>query len=177
MEEGHYFWRDVKRTGHSNARKIDRGLEVAGGRRGQSEIMQVIAKQLQLKTKGPGDLIDITGQAQDALRETGLKEGTLTLFVVGSTAALTTFEYEPGLISDIRQLFEKIIPANKSYAHDETWGDANGSSHLRAALQGPSLVVPFNSGKLTLGTWQQIVLAEFDTRPRSRRIVLQFMGE
>jgi len=139
--------------------------------------MKVVGSQLHLKTKGTGDLIDITGEAQDALRETGLKEGTVTLFVVGSTAALTTFEYEPGMISDIRDLYEKIIPSNKSYAHDETWGDANGFSHLRAALQGPSLVVPFNSGRLVLGTWQQIVLAEFDTRPRSRRIILQFMGE
>ena len=139
--------------------------------------MKVVGSQLHLKTKGAGDLIDITGETRDALRETGLKEGTVTLFVVGSTAALTTFEYEPGMILDIGDLYEKIIPSNKSYAHDETWGDANGFSHLRAALQGPSLVVPFNSGRLVLGTWQQIVLAEFDTRPRSRRIILQFMGE
>jgi secondary thiamine-phosphate synthase enzyme len=139
--------------------------------------MKVVGSQLHLETKGTGDLIDITGEAQDALRETGLKEGTVTLFVIGSTAALTTFEYEPGMISDIRDLYEQIVPSNKSYAHDETWGDANGFSHLRAALQGPSLVVPFNSGRLVLGTWQQIVLAEFDTRPRSRRIILQFMGE
>lgn len=139
--------------------------------------MKVVANELHLKTKGTGDLIDITSQVQDVLREIDLKEGTVTLFVVGSTAALTTFEYEPGMISDIRDLYEKIVPSNKSYAHDETWGDANGFSHLRAALQGPSLVVPFNSGRLALGTWQQIVLAEFDTRPRSRIIVLQFMGE
>ena len=138
--------------------------------------MKVLSKELHLKTQGAGDLIDITSRVQDVLKDTDLKEGTLTLFVVGSTAALTTFEYEPGMISDIRDLYEKIIPSNKSYAHDETWGDANGFSHLRAALQGPSLVVPFNSGKLTLGTWQQIVLAEFDTRSRSRRIILQFMG-
>ena len=139
--------------------------------------MKVLAKELHLKTKGAGDLIDITTQVRGILRDTDLEAGTLTLFVIGSTAALTTFEYEPGMISDIRDLYEKIAPANKSYAHDETWGDANGFSHLRAALQGPSLVVAFNSGKLTLGTWQQIVLAEFDTGPRSRKIVLQFMGE
>lgn len=139
--------------------------------------MKVVTKQLNLKTKGVGDLINITEQIKEALAQVGLKEGTVTLFVVGSTAALTTFEYEPGLISDVKELYERIIPSNKSYAHDETWGDANGFSHLRAALQGPSLVVPFNSGKLVLGTWQQIVLAEFDTRSRSRKIILQFMGE
>jgi len=138
--------------------------------------MKVVSKELHLETKGTGDLINITGHLQDALGKTDLLRGTATLFVIGSTAALTTFEYEPGMISDIRQLYEKIVPANKSYAHDEAWGDANGFSHLRAALQGPSLVVPFNAGKFTLGTWQQIVLAEFDTRPRSRRIILQFMG-
>ncbi len=138
--------------------------------------MRVISKQLSLKTKGVGDLINITKQVQDVLEKTGLQEGTVTVFVIGSTAAITTFEYEPGLISDIKDLYEKLIPSTKSYAHDETWGDANGFSHLRSALQGPSLVVPFNSGRLILGTWQQIVLAEFDNRPRSRKIILQFIG-
>ena len=139
--------------------------------------MTVKPKELRLKTKGAGDLINITEEIHDALRETGLKQGAVTVFVVGSTAAITTFEYESGLISDIKQLYEKLIPSTKSYAHDEIWGDANGFSHLRAALQGPSLVVPFTSSGLTLGTWQQIVLAEFDTRSRQRRIILQFIGE
>jgi secondary thiamine-phosphate synthase enzyme len=139
--------------------------------------MKIITRQLNLKTKGAGDLINISEQTQKALQETRLREGSLTIFVVGSTAAITSFEYEPGLISDINELYEKLIPSTQSYAHDETWGDANGFSHLRAALQGPSLVVPFNSGRLILGTWQQIVLAEFDIRPRQRRIILQFMGE
>ena len=138
--------------------------------------MKVIAKELHLETRGTGDLIDITSQAKRALRDTCLKEGTVTLFVIGSTAALATFEYEPGMISDIRDLYERIAPSGQPYAHDETWGDANGFSHLRAALQGPSLVVPFNSAELALGTWQQIVLAEFDTQPRSRKIILQFIG-
>ncbi|MFH1339195.1 MAG: secondary thiamine-phosphate synthase enzyme YjbQ [Candidatus Omnitrophota bacterium] len=139
--------------------------------------MRVIAKQLNLKTKGTGDLVNISGQVQDLLQESGLKAGTVTVFVVGSTAAITTFEYESGLISDIKELYEKLIPSGKSYAHDETWGDANGFSHLRSALQGPSLVIPFAAGRLTLGTWQQVVLAEFDNRPRQRKIILQFIGE
>jgi len=139
--------------------------------------MKIVTRQLNLKTKGTGDLINITENIQEALEENGLKEGTVTVFVIGSTAAITTFEYESGLISDIKELYEKLIPSKKSYAHDQTWGDANGFSHLRAALQGPSLVIPFNSGRLILGTWQQIVLAEFDTRSRQRKIILQFIGE
>ena len=139
--------------------------------------MRLITKQLNLKTKGTGDLINITEQIQGSLRATELKEGSATIFVVGSTAAITSFEYEPGLISDVKELYEKLIPSSKAYAHDETWGDANGFSHLRAALQGPSLVIPFSSGRLNLGTWQQIVLAEFDTRSRQRKIILQFIGE
>lgn len=139
--------------------------------------MKIITKQLNFKTKGAGDLIDITAQIQKDLEDSGLKEGNVTVFVIGSTAAITAFEYEPGLISDLKELYEQLVPSNKTYAHDETWGDANGFSHLRAALQGPSLVVPFNAGKLVTGTWQQVVLAEFDHRPRQRKIVLQFIGE
>ncbi|PIS33411.1 MAG: secondary thiamine-phosphate synthase enzyme [Candidatus Omnitrophica bacterium CG08_land_8_20_14_0_20_41_16] len=138
--------------------------------------MKIITKQLNLKTKGAGDLIDITAQIQKNLEDSGLQEGNVTVFVIGSTAAITTFEYESGLISDLKELYEQLVPSNKTYAHDETWGDVNGFSHLRAALQGPSLVVPFISGRLILGTWQQVVLAEFDHRPRQRRIVLQFVG-
>ena len=139
--------------------------------------MRIESKQLNLNTKGPGDLIDMTEKIQWILGKTKLTEGNVTVFVVGSTAAITTFEYESGLISDMKQLYENLIPSNKSYLHDQTWGDANGFSHLRSALQGSSLVLPFSSGKLILGTWQQIVLAEFDTRPRNRRIILQFIGE
>ena len=138
--------------------------------------MEIITKQLNFKTKGAGDLVNITDNIQDVLEQSGLKQGSVTVFLVGSTAAITTFEYESGLISDIKELYERLIPQNKSYAHDRTWGDANGFSHLRAALQGPSLVIPFNSSNLILGTWQQIVLAEFDTRPRQRKIILQFIG-
>ena len=139
--------------------------------------MRIESKQLNLKTKKSGELIDISEAIQKALGETKLAEGNVTVFVVGSTAAITTFEYESGLISDMKQLYEKLVPSNRPYLHDQTWGDANGFSHLRSALQGPSLVIPFSSGKLILGTWQQIVLAEFDTRPRNRRIILQFIGE
>ncbi|MDD4909542.1 MAG: secondary thiamine-phosphate synthase enzyme YjbQ [Candidatus Omnitrophica bacterium] len=139
--------------------------------------MTIITKHLNLKTKGAGDLIDITARIQDNLGDSGLKEGNVTVFVIGSTAAITTLEYEPGLISDLKELYERLVPSGKTYAHDEAWGDANGFSHLRAALQGPSLTVPFVSGRLILGTWQQVVLAEFDHKPRQRKIVLQFAGE
>jgi secondary thiamine-phosphate synthase enzyme len=139
--------------------------------------MKIITKQLEFKTKGAGDLIDITANIQRNLESSGLEQGNVTVFVVGSTAAITSFEYEPGLISDLRQLYEQLVPSDKTYVHDKTWGDANGFSHLRAALQGPSLVIPFVSGSLILGTWQQIVLAEFDHRARQRKVILQFLGE
>lgn len=139
--------------------------------------MKIITRHLSLKTQGAGDLIDITARLQSALSETKLESGNLTLFVVGSTAAITTFEYESGMIKDMRDLYERLIPSNRGYAHDATWADANGFSHLRAALQGPSLVIPFERNRLLLGTWQQVVLAEFDRRPRQRKVILQFIGE
>jgi len=139
--------------------------------------MKIINERIELDTKGDGDLIDLTAEVARLLEGTGLKTGSVTVFVVGSTAAITTFEYEPGLVHDMRELYEKLVPRKKRYAHDETWGDANGFSHLRAALQGPSLTVPFEGGRLMLGTWQQVVLAEFDNRPRRRRVVVQVMGE
>lgn len=139
--------------------------------------MKIITKEIELKTKGAGDLIDITAKIRKNLEDSGLGQGNVTVFVVGSTAAITSFEYEPGLISDLRQLYEQLVSSDKTYVHDKTWGDANGFSHLRAALQGPSLTVPFISGKLVLGTWQQVVLAEFDHRPRQRKVILQFLGE
>lgn len=139
--------------------------------------MKITTKELNLKTKGAGDLIDISSFIQEQLDESGLREGNVTVFVVGSTAAITTFEYEPGLIADMKEVYERLAPSKRTYAHDETWGDANGFSHVRAALQGPSLVVPFMKGKLETGTWQQVVLAEFDNRPRQRKIILQFLGE
>lgn len=139
--------------------------------------MKVIQNKVSKKTKGNGDLIDITADIAKALRQSGLKTGTVTVFNIGSTAAITTFEFEPGLIKDVQELYEKLIPSKKHYCHDETWGDANGFSHLRAALQGPSLAIPFENGELLLGTWQQVVLAEFDNRPRQRQVVVQMIGE
>ena len=130
-----------------------------------------------MKTKGNGDLVNITDKISDLVASSGVKKGQVTVFVVGSTAAITTFEYEPGLIKDVRDLCEKIIPSKAHYSHDETWGDANGFSHLRAALFGPSLVVPIEDKRVVLGTWQQVVLAEFDNRSRNREVVIQIIGE
>jgi secondary thiamine-phosphate synthase enzyme len=114
---------------------------------------------------------------QERISEAGLKRGTVTVFVQGSTAALTTVEYEPGLISDLRGLFERLAPGDAQYQHDQRWHDGNGHSHLRASLLGPSLTIPFADGFMTLGTWQQIVVLDFDNRPRHREIVVQIMGE
>ena len=139
--------------------------------------MKIINEKISISTRGNPDLINITANIKETVNNSKLQNGAVTVFVIGSTAAITTFEYEPGLIKDVKDLFEKLIPSGKKYAHDETWGDANGFSHLRAALQGPSLVIPFEEGKLSLGTWQQVVLAEFDNRPRNRDIVVQVIGE
>ena len=130
-----------------------------------------------LNTKGPGDLINITEKISNILASSKLRDGNMTVFVTGSTAAITTFEFEPGLIRDMQDFYERLIPSDKHYYHDDTWGDANGFSHLRAALQGPSLTIPFEDGRLLLGTWQQVVLAEFDNRPRHRQIAIQIIGE
>ncbi len=139
--------------------------------------MEIKTVFIELETAGNAEMIDITGEVENALHENGFSEGNVTIFVPGSTGALTTIEYEPGLLKDYPELFEKIIPSGVSYYHDQTWHDGNGHSHLRASLQGPSLVVPFAEGRLLLGTWQQIIFVDFDNRPRRRRIVLQFIGE
>ena len=133
---------------------------------------------LDIQTQGNCNIVDITAAVQDAVAEAGLTDGTVTVFNVGSTAGITTIEYEPGLVKhDIKAAFEKIAPQNGRYEHEETWHDDNGHAHVRATLLGPSLVVPFCGKKLTLGTWQQIVLIDFDTRPRTRKVVCQIMGE
>lgn len=139
--------------------------------------MKIINERIEVETGGNPDLIDITGDIASKIASSKLDKGSVTVFVAGSTAAITTFEFEPGLIRDMRELYEKIATSKADYKHDETWGDANGYSHLRAALQGPSVTVPFESGKMLLGTWQQIVLAEFDNRPRQRHIIVQIIGE
>ena len=129
------------------------------------------------RTQGYCDIIDITAKVQGQIQKEKIHRGLATLFVSGSTAALTTIEYEPGLVEDLKELLERFIPSNKRYHHDDRWGDDNGFSHLRAALLGPSLQVPIESGRLLLGTWQQIVLLDFDNRPRTREIMIQIMGE
>ena len=139
--------------------------------------MKIVNKKIKLSTKGSGDLINITDDISQTVRSSKLKNGNVTVFNIGSTAAITTFEFEPGLIEDVQNLYEKLVPSNKHYHHDDTWGDANGFSHLRAALQGPSLTIPFENGTLLLGTWQQVVLAEFDNRPRQRSLAVQIIGE
>ena len=139
--------------------------------------MKIINHYLRIRTKGAGDLINITEEIAGILNESRLNTGNVTIFNIGSTAAITTFEYEGGMIKDMQELYEKLIPSNRHYHHDDTWGDANGFSHLRAAIQGPALTVPFENGEMVLGTWQQIVLAEFDNRPRDRRIMVQLIGE
>ena len=139
--------------------------------------MRIITEKIPVKTQGHTDIVDITDDAQTLLLKSGLQNGTVTFFVPGSTAGLTTVEYEPGLMKDLPALFEKISPSNTHYHHDATWGDGNGHSHVRASLLGPSLAVPFINGTMTLGTWQQIILIDFDNRSRSREIVMQVMGE
>jgi len=130
-----------------------------------------------VQSRGHGDILDITRNVAEAVAGSGLVEGVATIFVTGSTAGLTTIEYEPGLVHDLTAAFERLYPQAMEYRHHEKWGDDNGHSHVRASMLGPSLAVPFVEAALTLGTWQQIILVDFDTRPRSREYVLQMMGE
>ena len=139
--------------------------------------MKIISEHKEYSTKGTGDLINITPDLVKGLSRSTLVIGNMTIFVQGSTAGITTFEYEPGLIHDVKDFYEKLVPSDRSYYHDKTWGDANGFSHLRASLTGQSLTVPFLSGRLLLGTWQQVVLAEFDNRPRERLVIFHMIGE
>jgi secondary thiamine-phosphate synthase enzyme len=132
---------------------------------------------ISLNTKGHCDLIDITPDVEHQLVESSIENGIVTVFVTGSTAGLTTIEYEPGLISDLKEIWQRIVPENIPYAHDRAWGDGNGHAHVRSALIGVSLVIPFNRKKLSLGTWQQVILLDFDNRPRSRKLMVQIMGE
>lgn len=139
--------------------------------------MRVLNNKINIDTKGNEDFVNITGQLVNLCDSSGLENGIITVFISGSTAGITTFEYEPGLIRDLKVFYDKMAPTNVHYHHDETWGDANGFSHVRATLTGPSMVIPFEKGKLLLGTWQQVVVMEFDNRPRSREVVVQVMGE
>ncbi len=139
--------------------------------------MRVVTKTIQIKSKGENDMIDITQETSNALKETGVTNGTVTLFVSGSTAALTTIEYEPGLIADFPKMLSRIAPKDIEYGHEKMWHDGNGHSHVRASLIGPSLIIPFKENRLLLGTWQQILFIELDTKSRSRNLILLIMGE
>ena len=139
--------------------------------------LTVISKQLSIHTKGEGDIQDITQKVSDTIAETRLQSGIVTVFVTGSTGALTTIEYEPGLLTDLPSTLERIAPRGLPYEHEKRWHDGNGHSHVRASLIGPSITIPFINGKLTLGTWQQIVFMELDVRSRARNLVLQIIGE
>ena len=138
----------------------------------------VKTEYVQVSTKGNSEVVNITDAVAEAVASSGLRAGVATLFNVGSTAGITTTEYEPGLANtDIAAAFERIAPEAGSYEHEKTWHDDNGHSHVRATLLGPSLSVPFTEGRLVLGTWQQIILVDFDTRPRQRTVVCQLIGE
>lgn len=137
----------------------------------------VITKSIKLKSKGETDIIDITSEIKNAVQKSKLKNGVATLFVPGSTAGITTIEYESGVVNDLKKAFERWAARHGEYAHNMRWGDGNGFSHVRASLLGASFTVPFSGGNLTLGTWQQIVFVDFDNRPRSREIIVQMIGE
>jgi secondary thiamine-phosphate synthase enzyme len=139
--------------------------------------MAVETISLQLSTRGNAEVLDITGRVAQAVAECGLKSGIVTIFCPSSTSGLTTIEFEPGVVNDLRRLFDEIIPPNRIYEHDQAWHDGNGHSHVRAALLGASLTVPFVERRLTLGTWQQIIYVDFDNRPRRRELILQLIGE
>jgi len=139
--------------------------------------MTVKTFSISLNTQGNADIHDITDQVARQVTQSSLKDGTVTIFCPSSTSALTTIEYESGALSDLRRLFDEIIPQGQEYAHNARWHDGNGHSHVRAALLGPSLTIPFEDRQLTLGTWQQVIYVEFDNRPRRRELVVQVMGE
>jgi secondary thiamine-phosphate synthase enzyme len=137
----------------------------------------VVTKTVKIKSHGETDIINITDDIEEAVRASKVTSGIATVFVPGATGGLTSVEYEPGLVSDLRDAFERVAPRDENYAHNERWGDGNGFSHVRASLLGPSLTVPFTEGRLTLGTWQQVIFIDFDNRPRTRELVVQIMGE
>jgi secondary thiamine-phosphate synthase enzyme len=140
------------------------------------QTMDIHTKEIQISSQGLTDIIDITGRVERILEGSGIRDGLITVSVPGSTAAITTIEYEPGLVSDLKRAFEKLAPAGDTYAHDQAWGDGNGFSHVRAAMTGAARSFPVSEGKMLLGTWQQIVLIDFDNRPRRRAVIVQVMG-
>ena len=134
-------------------------------------------ERISVKSEGLGDIIDITDRVQEIVEKSGKKEGSAVVFVNGSTASVSTIEYEPNLVKDVKRVLEKLAPYGAEYEHHRTWGDDNGAAHVRATLMGPGITVPFQDRKLLLGTWQQIVVLDFDTRPRSREVVVQVLGD
>jgi secondary thiamine-phosphate synthase enzyme len=134
-------------------------------------------QQITQKTRGPGDMHDLTARVNEAVRQSGLHAGIAHVFCVGSTAAVGTIEFEPGLKGDLPALLNKLAPPSKEYGHEQTWHDGNGHSHLQATMLGPSLTVPFGEGRLLLGTWQQVFLLECDTRPRERTVIITVQGD
>jgi secondary thiamine-phosphate synthase enzyme len=137
----------------------------------------VATDNIALNTKGFTDIIDITGSVEKIAGQSGIQNGSVTVFCSGSTGSITTIEFESGVVNDLKKAIEKIAPSDISYEHDKKWGDGNGFSHVRAALMKPSLTIPVVKGKLVLGTWQQIVFIDFDNRGRNRKVVVQVMGE
>jgi secondary thiamine-phosphate synthase enzyme len=146
-------------------------------RQWEGKSMSVQTYPVRLSTGGHTEVRDITEAVQDVVDRSGLAAGTATVFCPSSTSALTTIEFESGCVADLQRMFEELLPAARDYAHNATWDDGNGHSHLRAALLGPSLTVPFTGRRLTLGTWQQIIYVDFDIRPRKRELIVQVMGE
>jgi secondary thiamine-phosphate synthase enzyme len=130
-----------------------------------------------LATSGNTDILDITQQVNECIRTSSLSNGLVTVFCASSTSGVTTIEFEPGVVQDLKRLFDEIVPISAKYQHDNAWHDGNGHSHVRAALIKPSITIPMSNGKMTIGTWQQIVYIDFDTRPRKREIIVQILGE
>lgn len=139
--------------------------------------MTVVTSEINFSTQGSGTIINLTDEIVSAVKSAQVTNGNVTVFAPGATTGITTIEYEPGLLKDLPEFFEKIIPSDKPYQHDLTWHDGNGFSHLRSALIGPDITIPFVAKRLTLGTWQQVVFLEFDNRPRQRKVIVQIIGE
>jgi secondary thiamine-phosphate synthase enzyme len=137
----------------------------------------VVTAELALKTQGDTDMHDVTEAVAEQVRASGVRDGCVTVFCPSSTSALTTIEFEDGALADLRRALDELAPPGRDYQHNRRWGDGNGHAHLRAALLGPSLTVPFTAGKLRLGTWQQLLFIDFDNRPRDRRLILQIIGD
>ena len=137
----------------------------------------VITRTIQLRTRGDADMLDITQEVAREVGSSGVNSGIVTIFAPSATSGLTTIEYESGALADLKQVFDEVVPENRDYRHNLRWGDGNGHSHVRAALLGPSLTVPFSGGRLLLGTWQHVTYIDFDNRPRRRELILQIMGE